>query len=48
MPRAKSWTTLDVDRVGYGEVEPTAETLAIERDWAAPGVASVQRRRPLP
>jgi PAS domain S-box-containing protein len=34
--------TLDVDRVGYGEVEPTTETLTIERDWTAAGVASVQ------
>ena len=34
--------TLDVDRVGYGEVEPTTEALTIERDWTAAGVASVQ------
>ena len=33
--------TLGADRAGYGEVELTAETLTIERDWAAPGVASL-------
>jgi len=33
--------TLGVDRAGYGEVELTAETLTIERDWAAPGVVSL-------
>jgi len=34
--------TLGVDRVGYGEVEPTTDTLIIEHDWTAPDVASVQ------
>jgi len=33
--------TLGADRAGYGEVELTAETLTIERDWAAPGVTSL-------
>jgi PAS domain S-box-containing protein len=34
--------TLDVDRVGYGEVEPTTERLTIERDWTGPGIGSVE------
>ena len=34
--------TLGVDRVGYGEVEPTTDTLMIEQDWTAPGVPSVR------
>ncbi|GAA3718440.1 hypothetical protein GCM10022268_28440 [Sphingomonas cynarae] len=34
--------TLGVDRVGYGEVEPTTDTLIIEHDWTVPDVASVQ------
>jgi PAS domain S-box-containing protein len=33
--------TLGADRAGYGEVELTAETLTIERDWTAPGIASL-------
>ncbi|MDM0014579.1 response regulator [Variovorax sp. J22P168] len=32
---------LEVDRVGYGVVDTVAETIAIERDWCAPGVASL-------
>ena len=33
--------TLDVDRAGYGTVDPVAETITIERDWNAPGVESL-------
>lgn len=33
--------TLDVDRAGYGTVDPVAETITIEKDWNAPGVASL-------
>ncbi|MDM0019532.1 response regulator [Variovorax saccharolyticus] len=32
---------LQVDRAGYGMVDKAAETIAIERDWCAPGVASL-------
>ena len=32
---------LDVDRAGYGLVDTAAETIAIARDWTAPGVASL-------
>jgi PAS domain S-box-containing protein len=30
-----------VDRAGYGVVDTFAETISIERDWTAPGVASL-------
>ena len=33
--------TLDVSRAGYGLIDRTAETVAIARDWNAPGVASL-------
>jgi PAS domain S-box-containing protein len=33
--------TLEVSRVGYGIIDPFAETLRVERDWTAPGVASL-------
>jgi len=33
--------TLGVSRVGYGSVDPVAETLTISRDWNAPGVESL-------
>ena len=33
--------TLDVDRAGYGTVDPVAETITIEKDWNAPGVTSL-------
>ncbi|WP_375380707.1 PAS domain-containing protein [uncultured Sphingomonas sp.] len=33
--------TLQVDRVGYGLVDPMAETITIERDWNAPGVRTI-------
>jgi PAS domain S-box-containing protein len=33
--------TLGVQLVGYGTVDPHAETLTIERDWTAPGIASL-------
>ncbi|WP_210530288.1 GAF domain-containing protein [Rubellimicrobium arenae] len=33
--------TLDVDRAGYGSVDPQAETILIEQDWNAPGVRSI-------
>jgi PAS domain S-box-containing protein len=32
---------LGVDRVGYGTVDPVAETIVIERDWNAPGIESL-------
>ncbi len=33
--------TLGVSRVGYGTVDTAAETIAIERDWNAPGIRSL-------
>jgi PAS domain S-box-containing protein len=33
--------TLDVSRVGYGEVDTQAETISIARDWNAPGIRSI-------
>ncbi|HLV07568.1 MAG TPA: response regulator [Croceibacterium sp.] len=33
--------TLNVSRVGYGTVDPAAETITIERDWNAPGIRSL-------
>ena len=33
--------TLGVSRVGYGLIDPEAETITIERDWTAPGVSSL-------
>lgn len=33
--------TLDVSRAGYGTVDPLAETITVERDWNAPGIASL-------
>ncbi len=33
--------TLDVSRAGYGLIDRTAETIAIARDWNAPGVNSL-------
>ncbi|VTU26510.1 Blue-light-activated protein [Variovorax sp. PBL-H6] len=35
---------LNVDRAGYGVVNKAAETITIERDWCAPGVASLAGR----
>lgn len=32
---------LGVSRVGYGTIDPVAETLTVTRDWNAPGVASL-------
>ncbi|MDR6887288.1 MULTISPECIES: response regulator [Variovorax] len=32
---------LRVDRAGYGLVDKAAETISIDRDWTAPGVASL-------
>ncbi len=32
---------LRASRAGYGTVDPVAETISIERDWNAPGVASL-------
>jgi PAS domain S-box-containing protein len=34
-------TTLGVSRVGYGTVDPVAETLYVVRDWDAPGVETL-------
>lgn len=33
--------TLGVSRVGYGSIDPVAETISIERDWNAPGIQSL-------
>jgi PAS domain S-box-containing protein len=33
--------TLNVSRAGYGTIDPVAETITIERDWNAPGIASL-------
>jgi PAS domain S-box-containing protein len=33
--------TLDVSRVGYGTIDPDAETLFIDQDWNAPGIQTV-------
>ncbi len=33
--------TLEVSRAGYGTVDLVAETITIERDWNAPGIASL-------
>ncbi len=33
--------TLDVSRAGYGTIDTVLETIAIERDWNAPGIASL-------
>jgi PAS domain S-box-containing protein len=33
--------TLDVSRVGYGTIDPEAETLTVKRDWNALGVTSL-------
>ncbi len=33
--------TLEVDRAGYASVDLASETLTIERDWAADGIASL-------
>ncbi|MDB5394357.1 MAG: sensory box histidine kinase/response regulator [Rhodospirillales bacterium] len=32
---------LGVGRAGYGTIDPVAETVTIERDWNAPGIASL-------
>jgi PAS domain S-box-containing protein len=32
---------LGVSRVGYGTIDPVAETLTVARDWSAPGVGSL-------
>jgi PAS domain S-box-containing protein len=36
--------TLGLDRAGYGTVDETLEHIEIERDWTAPGVASIAGR----
>ncbi len=36
--------TLGLDRAGYGTVDDALEHIEIERDWTAPGVASVAGR----
>ncbi|MBA2676118.1 PAS domain-containing protein, partial [Ramlibacter sp.] len=33
--------SLAVSRVGYGTIDPDAETLHVERDWTAPGVGTL-------
>ncbi len=33
--------TLGVSRAGYGTIDPVAETVTIERDWTAPGIANL-------
>ena len=32
---------LDVSRVGYGVIDPAAETITVERDWNGPGITSL-------
>ena len=32
---------LDVSRAGYGTIDPTTETIIIDRDWNAPGIRSL-------
>jgi PAS domain S-box-containing protein len=32
---------LDVDRAGFGTIDPVAETITIDRDWNAPGIESL-------
>ncbi|WP_353466589.1 PAS domain-containing protein [Sphingomonas faeni] len=34
-------TTLQVSRVGYGVIEKVRETIAVERDWNAPGITTL-------
>ncbi len=36
--------TLGLDRAGYGTVGEALDTIHIERDWTAPGVASIAGR----
>lgn len=33
--------TLSVSRCGYGQIDPVAETITVQRDWNAPGVTSL-------
>jgi signal transduction histidine kinase len=39
--------TLKVSRVGYGTIDPVAETLHVRRDWNAPGVETLAGTLPL-
>jgi len=39
--------TLEVSRVGYGVIDPVAETLHVRRDWNAPGVETLAGVVPL-
>jgi len=39
--------TLKVSRVGYGTIDPVAETLHVDRDWTAPGVETLAGVTPL-
>ena len=39
--------TLRVSRVGYGTIDPVAETLHVRRDWNAPGVETLAGVLPL-
>jgi len=34
-------TTFGISRVGYGTIDPATETITVERDWNAPGIASL-------
>ena len=36
--------TLGVSRAGYATIDPVAETVDIERDWTAPGIATLAGR----
>jgi PAS domain S-box-containing protein len=38
---------LRASRVGYAEIDPTGETLVVERDWTDVGIASIAGRHPL-
>lgn len=33
--------TIDLSRVGYGEIDAVTETIAVTRDWTAPGVSQL-------
>ncbi|MEO5698035.1 MAG: ATP-binding protein, partial [Burkholderiaceae bacterium] len=39
--------TLATSRVGYGTIDPEADTLHVERDWTAPGIESLSGITPL-
>jgi len=38
---------LGASRVGYAEIDPTGDTLVVERDWTDEGIATIVGRHPL-